>query len=228
MSTKSAHQEVRILGDKRSYVLASDGTVWDISEKLWDTIEAALSDTEFDFPGSVPPQLVLVDYSHPHLGRVASDAILAATDFAEDLLTNDLSEIEGGYPEDTWISSVFPPKYRLALTPQLVSKFLSILDSVGARLSGSAMPFTSSCIAEELLADWIVNELVDDEHLRKRGVDDIDVRSYNEDLGIRLETFCQDGDYTLLYDPGLDGIDKTEIARKMGMRSLSVDHWFDE
>ena len=99
----------------------------------------------------------------------------------------------------------------------LPRNFLIALDTLALK-SLTAPPATLACRAEELLLWWTLEFAREMAHHKKEWSDAIETEY--KDFVNRI---FYDTDFLFLYNPKADGIEK---LKELGVKSLSVDHWF--
>ena len=162
------------------------------------------------------------NYDEETLPAVAREALLIAIDMWTNWIHEDLRSLlatrERATLEDgSQLLGFLPGKHRLKYDAAFVKKFLACLTVVGWKLFDSN-EHQLSCVAEELslngllmIADGLLSEM--------EGGGEVD-------LGYLKETAFRDTDFEFLFDMSLDGLEDTQVAKRMRVVNLAFDQWF--
>lgn len=110
---------------------------------------------------------------------------------------------------------LLPPQYQARYTERFGRRFLACMMTVAWKLNQPRY-VKLACVAEELAA-WAI---------LRRAEALLEVDDLPSDLS-RLEgALFEDTDFTMLFDPSMDGVDETELGKIMGISSLRFEDWF--
>lgn len=155
------------------------------------------------------------------LSRAQREALLDAATMLIDELFEDFVHIKaGGTVQDTMVLSDLPPQFRHRYDELFTKSFIVCVARVADRLArwrGGTIPTcTAECLALKAIIERAKALLETKGKTKKRDMD----FSLFEDVAF------PDLDIELLFDPSLDGIEDTEVARIMGM-ALKPSEWFE-
>ncbi|MFT5366730.1 MAG: hypothetical protein ACI8V2_001679 [Candidatus Latescibacterota bacterium] len=119
--------------------------------------------------------------------------------------------------KDTSFFDRLPLSGQLRPDLPLPRNFLIALDTLALKAL-TAPPARLACRAEELLLWWTLEFAREVAHLEETWSDALETE-YKD----FVDCIFYDTDFLFLYDPKADGI---ETVQELGVKSLSVDHWF--
>jgi hypothetical protein len=158
------------------------------------------------------------DAAHPRTLLPAShwEALTTASAELVDWVLDDLVALAQGTPVADLISADYLPRAFLhRYDDDFLRDYLVCLVAVGLKLQ---LPNFSplGCTGEELAAHVIKQEA---SQLLAQAGEAADFTRWDDAV-------FEDLDHELLYDPALDGLPDTEVARVLGMSNLTYEDWF--
>jgi DNA-binding CsgD family transcriptional regulator len=149
------------------------------------------------------------------------EAVVKAIGFLTDRFVEDVASLEHDEDfafDDTEMAAYLPRKYRTRYDRDgFARKFLVCLVVVGWKLRAPGWE-PVACVAEELALRAVLRT-AEEIYAEDHGVPG--------DFGWLWETGFQDADYEFLFDPKNDGIEDTELARRLGLTEIGFASWFD-
>jgi len=125
-----------------------------------------------------------------------------------------IAEDESEMPDSTLVGYL-PSRYLPRYTQGFLHRFFVCMVTVAWKLAQPTY-IPLACVAEELAAHAIIQQ----------AQVSLDMHGHDPDMGVVYDLFFEDLDFEYLFDDAYDGIDETELARTMGMTSLTFDEWF--
>lgn len=156
------------------------------------------------------------------LSQAQRKALLDGATVLIDELFDDFIHIsEGGAVKETMVLSALPPQFRHHYKELFVKSFIVCVIRVADRLAtwreGTIPASTAECLALKLIIEKA--EMLLEMKSEVEGMDS------EMDFSLFEDVAFPDLDIELLFDPALDGIEDTDVARALGM-VLKPQDWF--
>jgi hypothetical protein len=156
-----------------------------------------------------------------HAAKTFSPESRAAIAFATVLLTDhvfdDLAEVTAGDSEPNFATEYLPPSWLIGLSVGFMRGMAVAMVSVGHGLTVASWKGPANT-AEELCLKAILDhagEVVPDMFRLANE------KRFCEDIDSFREVAFQDLDHEFLFQPEVDGVDKSELGERLGIQSLS-------
>jgi hypothetical protein len=160
--------------------------------------------------------LGLSAYSQSILPEQQWAALATANAELVDWVLDDLVSLAQGTPfPDLVIADYLPRVFLHRYNDDFLRDFLVCLVSVGLKLMLPGF-HPLGCTGEELAAAAT----------RDHAVELLEAEGELADFAAWDDGAFEDLDHELLFDPALDGLPQTEVARALGMANLEYDDWF--
>ena len=144
------------------------------------------------------------------------EALFAANTILIDQLMDDLKAFgRRKKPTDLWVAEYLPRMYVLRYDEGFLRRFLVCAVSVGLKMRAPDF-HPLGCTAEELVIRAMKE--IAEAWLKENGE--------AADFGDWEDIALDDIDVEYLYDPQQDGIEDSEIGRRMGIGNLGFQDWF--
>jgi hypothetical protein len=142
-------------------------------------------------------------------------AVAVAIDLLNDWVTEDLNDVAAGN-EPTNTQAYLPPAWQIGLDKDFMTGMARAMSEVKAGMSDLGWRGPANT-AEELC----LKAIFDHAHDVVPDIYQVDKARLADDVMYLGEMGFQDIDHEFLFEPEMDGIDKTELGAELGMQSLS-------
>ena len=151
------------------------------------------------------------------LEPAASQALArAAAQLIDDFLEDLESLAAGEHFRDTAMSDCLPRGASLKYDATFARRFAAAAIVLGYKLVQAGFTGPSST-AEELVLHAVI----------ARARDELGPLGEDDPYADFVEVTFQDTDVLLLFDPAMDGVEKSDVAARMGFANLKFEEWFE-